>query len=330
MSRFGVAARDRDCGLYLDFPLGSNAHGFDVWHEERLFVRAAAIGAPPDLAYSTGQNWGFRPPHPDEFRRDGYRHFAACLRQQMQVASVLRLDHVMGLHRMYWVPDGFPPDQGVYVSNHAEELYAVLAIESQRSGCEVVGEDLGTVPATVRSTMKRTGVKRLFVLQRQLAHLLENPPGEIYPEMVASINTHDMHPFAAFWSGADIEEKLDLGVIPAVNRERELQRREEGRRALLAYLTRNGFLAEGEEEVKTILRATLEWLAGSRASIVLLNLEDLWLETVAQNVPTTTFQRPNWRPRLKRSLEQLAADGAVNGLLALVNERQKSEGRRQK
>jgi 4-alpha-glucanotransferase len=326
MSATAARARAAGCPLYLDFPLGSNAHGFDVWNEPHLYVRGAAIGAPPDLAYASGQNWGFRPPHPDTQRRDGYRHFAAALRHQMSAAAMIRLDHVMGLHRMYWIADGFPATEGVYVRYRANEIYAVLAIEASRAGCEVIGEDLGTVPSAVRMSMKRHGVKRLFVLQRQLAHVHENPPGEVPPNAVASINTHDMHPFAAFWSSADIDEKLQLGVIPAANEERERERRRKGRELLLAHLRREGFLRADDEDEAAILRATLSWLASSEAAFVLVNLEDLWLETTAQNVPTTTTERPNWRPRLRLTIERLREDRGVQELLRLIEERRRKSG----
>jgi 4-alpha-glucanotransferase len=321
-----TASRTRasGCPLYLDFPLGSNSHGFDVWNEPHLYVREAAIGAPPDLAYASGQNWGFRPPHPDAQRRDGYRHFAAALRHQMSAAALIRLDHVMGLHRMYWIADGFPATEGVYVRYRANEIYAVLAIEASRAGCEVIGEDLGTVPSAVRMSMKRHGVKRLFVLQRQLAHVHENPPGEVPSTAVASINTHDMHPFAAFWSSADIDEKLQLGVIPAANEDKERERRRKGRELLLAHLRSRGFLRAGAEDEPAILRATLSWLASSEAAFLLVNLEDLWLETTAQNVPTTTTERPNWRPRLRLTIDRLREDRSVQDLLRLIDERRRN------
>ncbi|HZP26338.1 MAG TPA: 4-alpha-glucanotransferase, partial [Dehalococcoidia bacterium] len=163
-----AAAASTGAGLYLDMPLGVHPLGYDVWREQDLFVQGASAGAPPDDFFAGGQDWGVPPPHPQRLREQGYTYLRDALRNQMRYASMLRIDHVMGLHRLFWVPSGCPATEGVYVSYPAEELYAIVCLESQRERCEVVGEDLGTVPRYVRREMSRHGLLRSYVLQFSL------------------------------------------------------------------------------------------------------------------------------------------------------------------
>jgi 4-alpha-glucanotransferase len=301
----------RGIGLYLDFPLGSNAHGFDVWRYPEIYCRKASIGAPPDLAYAQGQNWGFRPADPDALRESGYVHWIACIRQQLRDSKMLRLDHVMGLHRLYWIPDGFPADRGAYVHYRSEELYAILAIESHRCKAEIAGEDLGTVPSVVRRSMGEWGIRRLYVVQREVAHGKLLAPQEIGRDVVTSLNTHDMPPIASFREGSDLVEKGELGVIRKENLDAELEKRRNGIARLVAHLRMHGFLAHDEPSLDELVDALFEFLAESEAGVVLVNIEDLWLETFAQNIPTTTDERPNWRHRLRVAMEELELQPAV-------------------
>ena len=151
--------------LYLDLPVGVHPLGFDPWWEPDLFVDGVEGGAPPDAFFATGQSWGFRPLHPRALRDQGYRYPVACLRHIMRRASVIRIDHVMGLHRLYWVPDGFDAVDGVYVRYRLDEMLAVIALEADRTGTAVVGEDLGTVPDEVRAGMERSRMLRSWVFE---------------------------------------------------------------------------------------------------------------------------------------------------------------------
>ncbi|HEY0372015.1 MAG TPA: 4-alpha-glucanotransferase, partial [Thermoanaerobaculia bacterium] len=192
MREVANAARRLGAGLYLDFPLGVNPGGYDAHQYAHVFANGVSVGAPPDLVFTKGQNWGFAPFDPDALREDRYRYFRKAVRHHVAHAGILRIDHVMGLHRLYWIPRGMEAKDGVYVRYHADELYAILALESQRHGCVVVGEDLGTVPPEVPKMMQRHGVRRMFVVQYE--GKLTEPP----KESVASVNTHDMPPFASW------------------------------------------------------------------------------------------------------------------------------------
>ncbi|HVT01968.1 MAG TPA: 4-alpha-glucanotransferase [Thermoanaerobaculia bacterium] len=325
MTDISSGKRTDAASLYLDFPLGTHPDGFDVGHFVPLFAPRVSAGAPPDLSYKSGQDWGFPPMQPDVARADGYDYFIRCIDFQMKHAAVLRIDHVMSLHRLFWVPSGFPAAAGAYVRYRAEELYAILLIESHRHGSTVVGEDLGTVPAYVRRSLDRHDLSRLFVVQRQLTHSPDGRPGEIRRNIVASLNNHDMAPFAAFWQGLDVEERLGLRLISDEQAERDRDKRElirvnwKGRlRASLGPLP----LAT----IAEIFLASVQFLAKSDANTVLIGLEDLWLETEPQNIPTTTWQRPNWRHMFQMPMEEWSQSPLVRGAIDRLRDRQNREG----
>ena len=294
-----LSARD-GAGLYLDQPIGVHAASFDTWRERESFALAASGGAPPDLFFTAGQDWGFPPLHPEGIREQRYRYPIACLRRIASHARSVRIDHVMGLHRMYWVPQGRPASEGAYVSYPTEELYAVLCLEAQRHGTTVVGEDLGTVPEEVRETMARRGIRRSHVLQFALSGDAERPVEPPPQASLASANTHDMAPFAAYW--ADAEPELHAAVV--------------------AYLQRRERLAaDGEPDALAVHRALLEDLAASDAETVLVNLEDLWAELEPQNVPGTSGEDAlNWRRRARYALEEMLAMPEVVDVLRSVDE----------
>lgn len=297
------AARKKGVGLQLDLPLGAHPASYDVWRERELFVQGMNGGAPPDGFFVKGQNWGFPPLHPERIRAQGYRYYIACLRHHLPRASVLRIDHLMGIHRLFWIPPGMPAHEGVYVRYRAEEFYAILTLESQRHGTLLVGEDLGTVPPAVRPAMARHNILRTYVLPFEMGfdpHAALRPPAA---DVLATLTTHDMRPFAGFWAGLDIRDRVDLGLLPESAAEGEQHGREAQKEALVQFFRRTGRL--GRERVGThdILRACLAYLAASEARLVVVNLEDLWLETDAQNTPGTQEERPNWRRKTRYPLE---------------------------
>ncbi len=313
------AARRRGPGLYLDVPLGVHARGFDVWRERRAFAPAMRVGAPPDALFTDGQDWGFPPLHPEAIRADGYRYLRACLRHHLRYAGVLRLDHVMSLHRLFWIPPGGGPSQGVYVRYRAEELYAILSLESHRAKALVVGEDLGTVPPGVREAMRSHAVHRMFVVQYELPTRQREGLRRIPADAVASLNTHDMPTFAGAWHGRDIDDRVQLGVLQPGPAEAERVHRARLREHLLKALRQGGWLRGEADDVGTIFRACLAWLGASDARIVLINVEDLWLETQPQNVPGTWRERPNWQRRTREPFEAWSRRRDVLNTLHLMD-----------
>ncbi len=296
-------ARRRGVTLYFDLPLGTHPEGYDVWRERESFALEATAGAPPDAVFTWGQNWLFPPLHPERIRGQGYRYFTAYIRHHLQHAGMLRIDHVMGLHRLFWIPKGLDASHGVYVRYRAEELYAILTLESQRHQSIIVGEDLGTIPAGVTPAMSRHGLQHMYVLHYELAgnlSALHRPQRNI----VASLNTHDMPPFTAFWQGTDIPERLNLGLLNDKSARTEKRSRRAVKNALLAFLRSGGWLECQDSDVRAVLSACLSFLGASRARVVLINLEDLWLETQSHNVPSTDDRNPNWRRKARYALEE--------------------------
>ena len=185
--------------LYFDLPLGVHRFGYDTWREQTLFVHDVDVGAPPDDAFPTGQNWSFPPVLPEKSCLQNHRHLRLVYRHAMRHADILRIDHVMGLHRQFWIPRGASVAEGVYIQYPAEELYSTLNIESHRARCELVGENLGLVPDVVTESLARHGFRGLYIAQL-------TPNATIPAGSVASLNTHDTELFAT--TGDDLETAL--------------------------------------------------------------------------------------------------------------------------
>ncbi len=272
----------KDCDLYLDLSVGVAGSSFDVWRYQDSFVKGIDVGAPPDGLFEGGQNWALPPLHPQRSQCEGHEYFSRCVRAHMRHAGMLRIDHVMGLHRLYWIPSELSASEGLYVRYPADELYAVLLIESQRSQCILVGEDLGTVPDGVRPAMEQAGMHRLFVGQfatewreAEQALGLERPPSSA----VASLDTHDTATFAGWFA------TTDLSVDP-----------------------------------EDLMKAWTEELASGPAAALVVTLEDLWLEPEPQNRPGTGAEVPNWRHRIVRPLDKIIADPHLAAWLRKVSE----------
>ncbi len=285
-------------GLFLDMPVGVHPHGFDTQRWPQLFLHGLSSGAPPDAFFSLGQDWECPPLHPERGRESGHSYFAAALRRQMAHARYLRVDHVMALHRLFVIPVGAEPSAGTYLHYPAEESYAVLALESQRSRTAVVGEDLGTVPVGVRSSMRRHGVSRTWVFQTTLSPRSRTLATTVPAGAVASINTHDMVPLAGFLEGRDIDTRVETGQSTA----EEVARARSARARLVTRLTLLLPDHDGADPLPLrLLRCALRRMAAGRAALVLVSLEDLLMETEPQNVPGTGPERPNWRRKILAS-----------------------------
>jgi 4-alpha-glucanotransferase len=319
----GHAGRPGCAGLYLDMPVGVHGSGYDVWRRRDVFAAGASAGAPPDAFFTKGQDWGFPPLRPERLRERGYDYLIASLRHHLRHAGVLRLDHVMQLHRLFWVPRGLGPSGGVYVRYPHEELYAVLALESHRHRAQIVGENLGTVPPEVNESMARHGVLGMYVLQYELAPggggLQREPPAA----SVASLNTHDMPTFRGFWEGRDVDDLQALGLLDERQASEERRRRAAQRQQLVGSVLahRPGAWDGRGDPYPLVLRACLEYLAASPARMVLVNLEDLWQETEPQNVPgTQEDQRPNWRRKARLTFEEMTRRPEVVEMLERIDQ----------
>jgi 4-alpha-glucanotransferase len=328
-------------GLYLDLPLGVRPDGYDVWRCTSAYACGASAGSPPDPVWTKGQTWCFPPLHPQRIREQGYRHVRDYLTHHMRMARILRIDHVMQLHRLFWIPQGVETSQGVYVRYRADELYAIFSLESHRHQTVLIGENLGTVPLAVDQAMDRHGLKQMYVVQYEIdsasveAHK-EEPVAEtrttpildtrdasttlskVPTGALASINTHDMPSFVAWWRGEDFALRQELGLLSKADARREQLQFEQTKTKLVAWLKSAEWLARSASDDAAILLAMLRFLSASDASVVLINLEDLWLENRPQNVPGTGPERPNWKRKAAQSLEKFSRDPAVLAALQEV------------
>lgn len=305
--------------LYLDLALGSGGDGYDTWVSPGLFGWGAAVGAPPDAFFTGGQNWGFPPVVPDAARADGHGYLAGCLAAHFEVCGVLRLDHVMGLQRVFWVPDGASPADGVYVAQPFEELLAVLAVEADRAGASVIGENLGTVDPSMTAAMVDHGLYGMYVGQFEVPSdddgALRRPDATV----LASLNTHDTPSFAGWLAADDVDRRLAAGLLD--DRGADEARRERGRQVgrLAAGLVAAGRLDPSVVPGwRDLLAGFVADLAASDAAAVLVSVDDLVGATEPQNVPGTPADRPNWVLRLPVPVDDLADDPWVDGVLAAV------------
>ena len=290
--------------LGLDLAVGGHPDGYDPWSRQDLFGDGMSVGAPPDLVFPSGQDWGFAPVLPDASRREGHRYLAASIATQAALAGVLRVDHIMAWTRLYWIPHGFGLHEGTYVSYPAEELFAVLTLESHRGRCEVVGENLGNVPREIYEALPRHRIWGMYLAQFQASKDPRvSPPGS---RDMALVGTHDTPTFAGWLGGADITERVRYGLL---KREAEPAVREERAQAT-ARLARR--LGGGVDEPRELFARLLEWLGRSRSPLVVPWLEDFWLEDRGVNLPgTPSSVRPNWQGPMRRLLDELLADPEV-------------------
>jgi 4-alpha-glucanotransferase len=294
--------------LGLDLAVGVHPDGYDPWSRQTLFGGGMSVGAPPDGGFPSGQDWGFSPVLPEASRREGHRYVAASIAHQMELAGVLRVDHIMAWTRLYWIPHGFGLHQGTYVSYPAEELFAILTLESHRHRCEVVGENLGTVPPEIDEALPRHRIWGTYLAQFQASE----DPHVAAPDArdAAFIGTHDTPTFAEWLEGTDIPERVRYRLlaeeaVPAARKERARATRRLAKR-----------LRRRVEKPRELLAELLEWLGLSESPLVVPWLEDLWLENVRVNLPgTRSSERPNWQRPMRKLLDEIVADPEIAALL---------------
>jgi 4-alpha-glucanotransferase len=319
-------ARGLPFTLYQDLALGAAAGGAETWAHPGLFAKGTDLGAPPDAFNPGGQNWGLPPLIPERLRQDGYRLFIDTLRANLPPDGMLRLDHVMGLFRLFWIPRGRSAAAGAYVHYPAREMLGILALESRRRRTLIIGEDLGTVPPRVRRELARQSVLsyRVFYFERSGDGNFKDP--EDYPPVaVAAVTTHDLPTLAGYWQGEDIRLKNALGLFPQTHLAAEgTAARERDRERLLKITGATGVesagkgLAEASAEAcpEEVRFGVLEYLARSRAALMEVRLEEIFGAPEQQNLPGTTTQYPNWRRKLPLTLEEMRRNPAAARLAA--------------
>ncbi|WP_431204850.1 4-alpha-glucanotransferase [Bradyrhizobium betae] len=298
-------------GLYLDVAVGVQSNGFDAWNEQIAISRHLAVGAPPDVLNTAGQDWGLAGFNAGGLEAQSFVPFADMLAASMRHAGAIRIDHVLGLKRLYLVPRGFRPDNGAYVQMPFEALLAAIARESVAHKCIVIGEDLGTVPEGFRETMQDFGIWSYLVMmfERDEAGHFRN--SDFYrPNALVTLNTHDLCTYAGWRSFSDLKVKLSLGLDPGEND----QARWEALGMLDEILRQNGIEAND-------LYSVLAFLSRTPSRLLAVSLEDLLGVLDQPNIPGTIDEHPNWRQRLPVALDKIVSKVDLAALKAATRER---------
>ncbi len=308
-------------GLYRDLGVGIAGDGVEAWARHDVLALGVGAGAPPDPLNLKGQSWGLATFNPIALREMAYEPFINMLRANMRHAGALRLDHAMSLQRLYWVPDMADADQGAYVRFEPDDLFGLVALESQRHRCLIIGEDLGTVPDGFRERMQKYGILsyRVFIFARfPNQHFLG--PEDIDAQALVTVGTHDLPSLAAWWKGKDLDEreKLDLYPSPDLVQE-ERDNRERDRNLMIDALSWHGFIPKdfprkmeiNDAEMRVLIEGVYGYIQRSPSKLMMLQIEDAMGLSMQMNLPGTVNQYPNWRCRLPLAVDEVASHERV-------------------
>lgn len=314
-------------GLYRDLGVGIAGDGAEAWLEQDILALGVSVGAPPDPLALKGQDWGLVPFNPIALRETGYAAFIGVMRENMRHAGALRLDHAMALQRLYWVPPGCAADQGAYVRYPVDDLFRLVALESQRNRCLIIGEDLGTVPEGFRERMDATSLfaYRVMVFEQKDGRF--KAPGEFDEKALAIFATHDLPSMRGYWNGADIALREKLSLYPREGMgEEERGQRAADRSKLIRAMAAEGLLPQdfpdhgplNDADCRRLAQAAHLFLARSRSRLMMVQIEDVLALDTQMNLPGTTDQHPNWRRRFPVGVAELLEDERLVGLAAAL------------
>ncbi|WP_185983845.1 4-alpha-glucanotransferase [Aureimonas mangrovi] len=295
-------------GLYLDFAVGVSPDGADTWADPQLTTPDARVGSPPDMFNSDGQDWGLAPLSPEALATRDYRPLADAYGALMAHAGAVRIDHAMGLARLWWIPTHAHSRDGGYVRYPLGAMIDTVARASQDNACVVIGEDLGTVPAGFRPAAEAAGIlsyRVLYFERREGEGFLA--PGAYPQRSLACISTHDLATLAGWWTGSDITLRQEAGRQDEAATERSLRERGRDRSDLLDALAREGLPAEDEDELSEAMAVSIHrFAARTNSQLFAVQLDDMIGATRQPNLPGTTDEYPNWRIRCELPLEAVA------------------------
>jgi 4-alpha-glucanotransferase len=295
--------------LMQDLPVGFSPEGADAWVWQDLVATDMRIGAPPDLHSAEGQNWGLPPFIPHRLRAAKYEPFIQTIRAVLRHAGALRIDHVMGLFRLWWVPEGRPPRDGAYVRYSVDEFLAILAIESERAGAVIVGEDLGTVEEGVRETLAEHNV-----LSYRLLWFEDAPPSDYPAKALAAVTTHDLPTLAGIWTGQDAETQRRFGLEPDESTSEKFRQK---------LLETSGL--DPSADVTLAITKTLERLAEAPCAIVMASMEAACAAVERPNLPSGSGKYPNWSLSLPLTLEALESAELPRRLAEIMSRRNRAQ-----
>ncbi len=320
-------------GLYRDLPVGVSKDSAEVWGDKYLYVQGSGAGAPPDNYFPTGQKWGLGAFNPFELKERCYKPFIRILRANMRYAGALRVDHVMGMARLYIIPD--EGKDGTYIRYNVKDMMNILALESWLNKCVIVGECIGNVESGFDEMLKQKNIYLLGVLwsERHLDGLTLKKPNEYDRRYFASIGTHDMPPLKAWWFGQEIACMRSLNLFTEEEAKNGYHWRENERRHLLKALDEEGVWPEdrkrqgdyiyGENYPEGIEEAAHQYMAKTNSEVFLIEIENMLHVKCLQNLPGTDMEHPNWRSKLPVDLEDLETDIGYKRNIELVKRHRK-------
>ena len=319
--------RGMSIGLYGDVAVGSNSGGSETWANRHLYRQGASVGAPPDALALKGQDWGIPPQDPTELRAQQYEPFIVMVRNNMRAVSALRLDHAMTLFRLWWVPRGLSSAEGAYVHYPLKDLIAILALESHRNECIVIGEDLGTVPKEVHAAMEQYRAYHYKVLffERTDAGVFK-PPLEYIPQALATVTTHDLPTLRGWWEGVDIVLRSQLHLYPTDEVRDEVQRAREAERIAMmhALVAQRLWYWQSNEPLPTysaaLARAIHAYLGLTNSNIAMIQIEDLIGMPDAVNIPGTYTEHANWQRKVAFRLDEIFSRDDVRDMLDAMDQ----------
>lgn len=310
-------------GLIADLAIGTDSGGSHVWSRQQDVLNGLSVGAPPDLLNTRGQNWGLTAFSPPGLKRHGYAPFIETLRAGLRHAGGLRIDHVLGLSRLWLVPEGAEATEGVYLSYPLHDLLRLVALESWRHRAVIVGEDLGTIPEGFREHLVRSGVLGIQVLWFERDHGYFIEPARWSPNALATTTTHDLPTVAGWWSEHDIDGLAARNQLaPGASESGERGQRARDRRALWNAFGHAGVTGEAmpsHDQPQPAIDAALAFIGRTPAPLALAPLEDLIGSVEQPNVPGTVDEHPNWRRRLPRDTETLLRPDEVERRIAILH-----------
>ncbi|MBM0103965.1 4-alpha-glucanotransferase [Steroidobacter sp. S1-65] len=313
-------------GLYGDVAVGANPAGSETWSNRHLYLQGASVGAPPDALALKGQDWGIPPQDPNELRTQQYQPFVGLVRNMMRYVAALRFDHVMTLYRLWWVPRGMLSKDGTYVHYPLADLMAILALESQRNHCIVIGEDLGTVPEAMTEAMEHYRLYHYKVLIfEQHPDGSFKRPDEYVQHSMAVVTTHDLPTLRGWWDGSDVTLRAQLDLYPTDElRQQAHDARIRDRVNLLRALVAAGLWHWNEGDPlppysAALSRAVHAFIGLSSANIALLQIEDLIGMTDPVNVPGTDTEHANWQRKVSASLADIFSSHEAKDILSAMD-----------
>lgn len=313
-------------GFYRDLAVGVADNGAETWADKDLYVLGASVGAPPDILAPQGQNWGLSPMHPEVLQARGYQPFIDLLRANMKDCGALRIDHILGFVRMWWVPKGESAQNGVYVKYPLEDLLAILALESQRHQCLVIAEALGTVPDGMLESLENKGILAYNIFYFEYENG-ESKPLKDYPyQAMTTLSTHDLPTVQGYWKTYDFELGQRFGVYPNPEVLDMLKKaRHDNKLAIRKAVEATQYLEPDYMGITQTFNHQLQLYVAETNSVLFGTQPEDWLHMLEPvNIPGTSNEYPNWRRKLSRTIDDIFADSAIQNLLGCINYKRKN------